>query len=208
MFKWKTINGKCVVPKKINYQDSLVSGIGLDELCQGKSSLFDHKTFVPINSLIQLLEVITFGCGPLLANFSGLENAGRLKCYVWIMTWPTLSNINWMLTPSSDVWTVWDNMMTCWYTRYCVQSDKWNTPLQFAQCREHAEDQTIEVVFWNDNRIIACWNIPLIEVGQWVGEGPDTNTKILTPANTEDWQQRQDAMRRHFMGDNLSRGRI
>ena len=26
-----------------------------------------------------------------------------------------------------------------------MQSDKWNTPLQFAQCREHAEDQTIEV---------------------------------------------------------------
>ena len=41
-----------------------------------------------------------------------------------------------------------------------------------------------------------------------MGEGPDTNTKFLTPANTEDWQQRQDAMRKHFMGDNLSRGRI
>ena len=203
MFKWKTINGKCVVPKKINYQDSLVSGIGLDELCQGKSSLFDHKTFVPINSLIQLLEVITFGCGPLLANFSGLENAGRLKCYVWIMTWPTLSNIN------TKLWCL-NCQIIWWYvdTRYCVQSDKWNTPLQFAQCREHAEDQTIEVVFWKDYRIIACWNIPLIKVGQWVGEGPDTNTKILNPANTEDWQQRQDAMKKHFMGDNLSWGRI
>ena len=57
----------------------------------------------------------------------------------------------------------------------CVTSFKFNTPVELELCRDHAEDQNLELGLWN------------------------METDKLNPVDVDSWQQRQDTMRNKFL---------
>jgi len=63
--------------------------------------------------------------------------------------------------------------------RKCVQSFKFNTPVQFMFCKDYAEDQNMELGTWEKS-----------------GGGEDLK---LTPIDVSSWRRRQDNMRNSFI---------
>ena len=63
--------------------------------------------------------------------------------------------------------------------RKCVQSHRWNFPLEYQPCVDQAEDQNLEV-------------------GRWLELSNGTNT--LQPVLPAAWQHRQAAMRKTILG--------
>ena len=61
-----------------------------------------------------------------------------------------------------------------------MESYRWNYPLEYSHCVDMAEDQNIELGRWEEH---------------------SNGTKILSPLDTENWQHRQDLLRRHVMGE-------